>query len=161
MLKVTCKKKYSFKATVTNALGKRVTGSDGKVTWTTSNKNIASVTSGGKVTVKRKTGTVTITAKSADGTTAKVKLKAGRSSVKATKVTVTAESKTMELNDKDSSQVLKAVVKPASASNRKVVWKSSNKKIAAVNSKGKVIAKKAGTVKITRSEEHTSELQSH
>ncbi len=149
VLKVTCKKKYSFKATVTNALGKRVTGSDGKVTWTTSNKNIASVTSGGKVTVKRKTGTVTITAKSADGTTAKVKLKAGRSSVKATKVTVTAESKTMELNDKDSSQVLKAVVKPASASNRKVVWKSSNKKIAAVNSKGKVIAKKAGTVKIT------------
>ena len=46
-------------------------------------------------------------------------------------------------------QTLKAVVSPASAANRKVTWKSSNKKIATVNSKGKVTAKKAGTVKIT------------
>lgn len=46
-------------------------------------------------------------------------------------------------------QTLKAAVLPATANNRKVTWKSSNKKIATVNSKGVVTAKKKGTVKIT------------
>ena len=46
-------------------------------------------------------------------------------------------------------QTLKVTVSPAKASNRKVKWKSSNKKIATVNAQGKVTAKKAGTVKIT------------
>lgn len=35
------------------------------------------------------------------------------------------------------------------AANSKVVWKSSNKKIATVNKSGKVTAKKAGKVTIT------------
>ena len=43
---------------------------------------------------------------------------------------------------------LKATVKPSSA-NKKVKWKSSNKKVAAVNSKGVVKAKKAGKATIT------------
>lgn len=148
VLKVTCGKKYSFKASVSDASGKRVTGSDGKVTWSTSDKKIASVTSKGKVTVKKKTGMVTITAKTVDGNVASVRLKAGKSTVKATKVKITAEGKIMYLSE-DRTQTLKAVVKPASASNRKVTWKSSNKKIATVSAKGKVTAKKAGTVKIT------------
>lgn len=41
---------------------------------------------------------------------------------------------------------LKATV---SGKNKKVTWKSSNKKVATVNSKGKVTAKKAGTATIT------------
>ena len=148
LLKVTNGKKYSFKASVTDAAGKRITGSGGKVTWSTSNKKIASVTSSGKVTVKKKAGTVTITAKAADGSAAKVRLKAGKSAVKAVKVKIVAEKRTMYLS-KDKTQTLKAIVKPASAAVRKVTWKSSNKKIAVVNSKGKVTAKKSGTVKIT------------
>ncbi len=47
---------------------------------------------------------------------------------------------------------LKAKVKPAKATIKTVIWKSSNKKYATVNSKGKVTVKKAGighTVKIT------------
>lgn len=47
------------------------------------------------------------------------------------------------------SQTLKVTVTPATADNQKVTWKTSNKKIATVNSKGKVSAKKKGTVKIT------------
>ena len=46
-------------------------------------------------------------------------------------------------------QTLKAAVAPVSAANQKVMWKSSNEKVAIVNSKGKVTAKKAGTVTIT------------
>lgn len=50
------------------------------------------------------------------------------------------------------SKTLKVKVTPTNATNKKVTWKSSNKKYATVNSKGKVTAKKAGrgkTVKIT------------
>lgn len=148
VLKVSFKKKYAFKASVTDADGREVTGSNGKVTWSSSNTKIANVSTNGKVSVKKKAGTVTITAKTADGKTAKVKLKAGKKTVKASKVKITAESKTMSLKKKKT-QTLKAVVSPVSAANRKVTWKSSNKKIATVNSKGKVTAKKAGIVKIT------------
>ena len=132
-LKVTYKKKYTFKATVTDKAGKILKGGNGKITWSTSNKKIATVTSGGKVTVKKKAGTVTITAKTADGKKAKVKLKASKSSVKVTKVKITG-SKTMSLKKKKT-QTLKVTITPASAANQKVTWKSSNKKIATVNSK--------------------------
>ena len=146
-LKATYNKKYTFKATVTDKSGKTLKGGNAKITWSTSNKKIATVTSGGKVSVKKKAGTVTITAKTADGKTAKVKLKVSKAAVKVTKITITG-SKTMSLKKKKT-QTLKAAVAPASAANQKVTWKSSNKKIAVVNSKGKVTAKKAGTVTIT------------
>ena len=44
---------------------------------------------------------------------------------------------------------LKATVSPSNAENKKVTWKSANTKIATVDSKGKVTAKAAGTVKVT------------
>lgn len=147
VLKVTFKKKYAFKASVTDAEGRDITGSS-NVTWSSSNKKVATVSPSGKVTVKKKAGIVTITASTDNGKTARIKLKAGKGIVKASKVKITAESKTMNLKTRKT-QTLKAVVSPASAANRKVTWKSSNKKIATVNSKGKVTAKKAGTVKIT------------
>ena len=123
------------------------TGSS-NVSWSSSNRKVATVSPSGKVTVKKKAGIVTITASTDNGKTARIKLKAGKGIVKASKVKITAESKTMNLKTRKT-QTLKAVVSPASAANRKVTWKSSNKKIATVNSKGKVTAKKAGTVKIT------------
>ncbi|MDD6465923.1 MAG: Ig-like domain-containing protein [Coprococcus sp.] len=46
-------------------------------------------------------------------------------------------------------QTLKATVTPKKASSKAVVWKSSNKKVATVTSKGVVKAKKAGTATIT------------
>ncbi|MCL2013887.1 MAG: chitobiase/beta-hexosaminidase C-terminal domain-containing protein, partial [Oscillospiraceae bacterium] len=44
---------------------------------------------------------------------------------------------------------LRAAVRPANALNRKVTWRSSNKKVASVNSKGRVTARKKGTATIT------------
>ena len=140
-LKARVKKSYSFKAVVTpdNADAKNA-----KVTWTSSNKKIATVTSKGKVTIK-KAGKVTITAKTADGRKAAVKLNATKKAVKVTKLKITG-SKTMKAKVK---QTLKVKLVPATADNQKVKWKSSNTKVATVNSKGVVTAKKAGKVTIT------------
>ena len=69
--------------------------------------------------------------------------------VKVTKLKIMNAPKTLKAGK---SKTLKVKVTPASATNKKVTWKSSNKKYATVNSKGKVTAKKAGkgkTVKIT------------
>lgn len=144
-LKATYSKKYTLKASAVDAKGKKVTGKNGKITWKSSNKKIATVNSKGKVTVKKKAGTVTITAKAPNGKKASVKLKVSKKAVKVTKVKITGK-KTMKVKK---SQTLKAVAAPATAANQKVTWKSSNKKVATVNSKGKVIAKKKGTVTIT------------
>lgn len=144
-LKATYSKKYTLKASAVDAKGKKVTGKNGKITWKSSNKKIATVNSKGKVTVKKKAGTVTITAKAPNGKKASVKLKVSKKAVKVTKVKITGK-KTMKVKK---SQTLKAVAAPATAANQKVTWKSSNKKVATVNSKGKVTAKKKGTVTIT------------
>ena len=146
-LKATYKKSYTFKATVTDAGGSKVTSGNEKITWKSSKTKIATVKSNGKVTAKKKAGTVTITAKTADGKSASVKLKVSKKAVKVTKVKVTG-SKKMNLKTKKT-QTLKATVTPVTAANQKVTWKSSNKKIATVSSKGKVKVKKAGKVKIT------------
>ncbi len=147
VLKASFNKKYSFKAAVTDEAGRVLADGSSKITWSVSDKRIAAVTSGGKVSVKKKAGTVTVTARTVDGETAKVRLKAGRSAVKVSGVKITG-SKSMNLKTKKT-QKLKTAVTPATAANQKVTWKSSNKKIATVNSKGKVTAKKAGTVRIT------------
>ncbi len=144
-LKATYSKKYTLKASAVDAKGKKVTGKNGKITWKSSNKKIATVNSKGKVTVKKKAGTVTITAKAPNGKKASVKLKVSKKAVKVTKVKITGK-KTMKAKK---SQTLKAVAAPATAPNHKLTWKSSNKKVATVNSKGKVTAKKKGTVTIT------------
>lgn len=47
-----------------------------------------------------------------------------------------------------------ATVTPSTAKNSKITWYSSNNKVATVNSKGKVTAKKAGTVTITAKTEN-------
>lgn len=139
-LKAKLNKTYNFKAVVSPANADK---KNEKVTWSTSDKKIATVKNG-KVSVK-KAGTVTITARTADGKTVKIKLKAGKQKIKVTKVKL-AGSKTMKVKEK---QTLNLTVMPATADNGKVSWSSSNKKRATVDSKGRVTAKKKGTVTIT------------
>ncbi|MDO5522085.1 MAG: Ig-like domain-containing protein [bacterium] len=79
-----------------------------------------------------------------NGTTASAKKKVHVSKVAITKPA--AKSLTLPVGKTYS---LKVKVTPSKASNKKVSYKSSNSKVVSVNSKGKLIAKKKGTAKIT------------
>ena len=113
------------------------------VTWTSSDKSIATVENG-KVTAV-KAGTATITAKAGDKTaTCTVTVAA-----KVIAVTKVALDKTaLSLTEGDTA-TLTATVSPTNATNKTVTWTSSDKSIATVDSNGKVTAVKAGTAKIT------------
>ena len=138
-LSVTAGKTETLKATVSPS-----DSTDKTVKWKSSNIKIATVDSKGKVTGKAK-GKATITA------TVK-----GAKEVKAT-VTVTAPvaAKSVKINknsatlSKGKTLALSATVSPSNTTNKTVKWKSSNIKVATVNSKGNVTAIGAGTAKIT------------
>lgn len=116
---------------------------DKTVKWSSSNKNIATVSSAGKVTGVSN-GTATITCKSSDGV------------VYATcKVTVVTAAESVSLN-KTKAEVyttksfnLSAVVLPETATNKKVTWSSSDTKVATVDTNGKVTGVGSGTATIT------------
>ncbi len=138
---LTLKKGKTFKLKVTV----KVTGGASKaVTYSSSNKKVATVNSSGKIKAKKK-GKATITIKSKADSSKKVKIKV-TVGTPVTKVSLNTTSATMVVGKK---MTLKATVKPTKASNKKVVWSTSNKKVATVSSKGVVKAVKAGTVKIT------------
>ncbi len=137
------KKKYTSKITVKARLNATkatltVGGSTqlkmygvSKVTWSTSNKSVATVTSKGKVTAK-KAGSATITAKVGKKKyTCKVTVKAK----------LNATSKTLKEGENYQLKLTGAA--------GKVAWTSSNASVAAVSSTGKVTAKKAGVATIT------------
>ncbi len=115
-----------------------------KITWTSSNKSIATVNSKGVVKGK-KAGTATITAKSSNGKKATCKVRV-KKSVAVKKVALNKKSAKIYVGK---TLKLKTTISPSNASNKKVTWSSSNKSVATVNSKGVVKGKKAGTVTIT------------
>ena len=78
-------------------------------------------------------------------------------SKKPTKITLKATSKTVDIKGKVKVSVKS--VKPSKAS-KSVTYKSSNKKIATVSSKGSVIGKKKGTVKITATSKKNKKVKS-
>ena len=129
-------KTLTLKATVTPS-----DLSDKSVTWKSSNKSVATVTSKG--TVKGvKAGTATITCTST------------MTGAKATcKVTVTEKSieldKTEAVLEKGKTVTLKATVYPSTLEDKTVTWESSNTKVATVSSAGKVKGVKTGTATIT------------
>lgn len=108
--------------------------------YTSSKPSVASVNSKGVITGKKK-GSAKITISSSSGKTATVAVtvKKAPSSVK-----VKAGKKTIK---KGKTTKIKVTLSKKSAS-YKITYRSSNKKIATVNSKGVVKGKKKGTVKI-------------
>ena len=130
------------KVSPTNATNK-------KLKWTTSNSKVAVVNSRGKITAKGR-GNATIKVMALDGSnkyaTVKVTVKQPVTSVK-----LNRKSANLKVKGKAKQKTvnLKATVYPKNANNKAVSWKSSKSKIATVNSKGKVTAKKRGTCYIT------------
>ena len=119
----------------------KATGTKGKITWTSSNKSVATVSSKGAVKAKKK-GTAVITAKyGKKKLTCKVTVKQPVKSIKLNKTSATLK--------KGKSLTLKATISPSSANNKAVTWSSSNKKVATVSSKGVVKAVGNGTATIT------------
>ena len=117
------------------------------LSWKSSNNKWATVNNKGVVTTKKAGAgkTVTITATAADGSNVKgtIKIKIMKNAV--TKITLKAKSKKVKAGKK---VTVKATVKTnGSKANKKLVWKTSNKKWATVNGKGVVTTKKAGSGK--------------
>lgn len=119
------------------------------VKWKSSNKKVATVSKSGYVTGKKK-GTVKITATSKKNKRAKKTIKIKVTNLKAKYVTMSKKSMSMFVTKK---VALKATVKgSAGFYNQGVTWKTSNKRVATVDSKGNVVAKGVGSATITATE---------
>lgn len=117
---------------------------DKTVTWKSSNTKIATVDTKGKVTAKAKgTATVTATVKGAKEVKATITVTAP---IAATSVKLNKTSFTL---NKGNSYTIAPTVSPSNTTDKTIKWKSSDTKIATVDSKGKVIAISSGTAKIT------------
>ena len=112
-----------------------------KLSYKTSNKKVATVSKNGKITAK-KAGKATITVKAGKKS---VKVKVTVVGVKTTDIRVNTTQLNLKVKKK---ATIKTYLTPKNTS-EKVTYKTSNKKIATVDKKGKVTAKKAGTATIT------------
>lgn len=117
--------------------------SDNKITWNSSNTEIATVNSNGKVTAL-KLGVCTISATAQDG-----------GSIAECVITVIQPAKSININKHSLSiragsfEELQAIVSPDNTTYKEVEWTSSKPEIAEVSERGIVTAKKAGKTYIT------------
>lgn len=133
------RKQATTKAKVSMAYG------DSIKSWASSNKKIVTVDKKGKIKAGTKTGTAKITVTLKSGKKATLKVKVQTAKVKTTKISGLKKKLTIK---KGKSVTLKPVVSPIT-SQEKVTYRSSNKKIATVSSKGVVKGRRKGTVTIT------------
>lgn len=136
---ITLQQKQSTKAVkVTMAKG------DSVKSWTSSNKKIATVDKKGTIkAVKKGTAKITVTLKS--GKKATVTVKVQTSKVATSKITGLKSKVTVK---KGKTLTLKPVLSPITSKD-KITYKTSNKSVATVSSKGVITGKKKGTAKIT------------
>ena len=111
----------------------------------TTNKKIVKVDKKGKI-IGKKAGKATVTITYTNGSRRIYQVKVQKGIVKTTAVSV--NKRNIILARKGKSFQLKVTLTPVT-SQQKVTYKSSNSKVAAVNLKGKIVAKKKGTATIT------------
>lgn len=122
---------------------------DSIVSWKSSNTNIAKVygRSNGTCTIQAgiRSGKAIITIALRSGLKKNITVTVQKTTVKTTKITGVATSLKLKRNQK---ATLKPVLQPLT-SGEKITYKSSNTKIAIVNSKGQITARSKGTATIT------------
>lgn len=117
-----------------------------RVTWKSSDENVVTIDEKGKVTaVGNGTATITVTSVSGNYTatvavTVKIPVEIEKISIEAEKETLTKLGESTEL---------KVKIEPENADAQKLIWKSENEMIAAVDENGKVTAIGNGTAIIT------------
>ena len=120
------------------------TASNTAITWYSSDKNVATISSKGVITAKGK-GTCTITCTAADGYGTK----------STCEITVKQQITAIALSDETVSlwvgktKTLTTTISPTTANNTAIEWSSSDNSVATVSSKGVVTAKGKGTCTIT------------
>lgn len=114
-----------------------------KLTWSSSNTKVVSVNNG-KVTAN-KAGTAIITAKAINGKTTTCKITVTGKAVPATGISINKTSATLKVGN---TTTLTATLKPSNATNRNIIWTSSNTSVVSVKN-GKITAQKVGTATIT------------
>lgn len=113
------------------------------ITWSSSNEKIATVKNG-EITGKLE-GQTKITAKTTSGKKATINVVISDKEIKAESIILNKKDITLCIGKK---LALKATVSPADSTDS-IEWTSSNKKVASVNSNGRVTIKQAGTATIT------------
>ena len=120
------------------------TSEETKVTWESSDTNVAVVDQNGKVTGKSQ-GTVTITGKLANGMTVRCTVTVRIIPVES----INIPDDEIEINKKDT-KLLEVKINPEDATEvTDIVWTSSDEEVATVDSEGKITGKKEGTAVIT------------
>ena len=117
-----------------------------RVTWKSSDENVATVDEKGKVTAVGN-GTATITATSVNGNYTATVAVTVKIPVEIEKISIESEKET--LTKIGESTELKVKIEPENADAQKLIWKSDNEMIAAVDENGKVTAIGNGTAIIT------------
>lgn len=116
------------------------------ITWKSSNKKVVTVDSDGTI-VGHKTGTATVTATSKDNKNATSKCKVTvKKKVNVKNVSVSPKSVGISVGE---TKTIVATVSPSTVYNKNVTYKSSDEKVAKVNSSGQITGKKKGNATIT------------
>ncbi len=125
------------------------TATNRTVTWSSSDSNIATVSSSGLVTGKA-AGTATITVKTNDGNkTATSTITVEDNSITIVPVSSVTVSPTEATIPVGETRAIVATITPEDAANKDVTWTSSDTNIATVSNDGEVTAKAVGTATIT------------
>ena len=114
-------------------------------TWKSSRPSVASVSSKGKITAKKKSGSAKISAYLASGKVLTVTVTVQKKAVKTTALRDVPKRLTLRRGRTVKLQPTRIPV----TSREKITYKSANTRIAKVSKKGFITGKKAGTVKIT------------
>lgn len=132
---------YTLKAEIvpSNATNRRVT-------WSSDNQSVATVSSNGGVVTAVKAGSAVIKVRTDDGgktATCKVTVKAKEIPLRS--VTITPTTLSLTVGDR---YTMAAKFTPANATNQKVYWSVEDETVASINDKGIVVALAAGKTKV-------------